>query len=208
MNHQRRIRLTAKFTAGALAALCTFGALAQQTSTAVLYTYQGQALTNYSSTSKWGGTVTGKTYLPGVAFSFYLEKPLQAGESISFEYYANTFSGVMGDNGAFETWMYTGWLGDSDIRETSNFSKGMGHDSIEAVLRNYNSWVDHKPGLWTSTNVTGLPSGMPYQFTQIVPWVNPVPEADASVMAVLGLAAVGVLARRKAKAQAEALTTA
>ena len=95
-----------------------------------------------------------------------------------------------------------------DAIKECNFSKGMGHDSIEAVLRNYNSWVDHKPGLWTSTNVTGLPSGMPYKFTQIIPWVNPVPEADASVMAALGLAAVGVLVRRKAKAQAEALTAA
>lgn len=33
-----------------------------------------------------------------------------------------------------------------------------------------------------------------------VEWVRPVPEADASLMAVLGLAAVGALARRKAQA--------
>lgn len=202
--NQRHHQLKAKFVAGALAALCSMGAIAQQASTAVMYTYQGQALTNDRSTNRWGETTTGKVYLPGVAFSFYLDKPLQTGESISFEYYANNFRGVMGNDGAFETWMYTGWQPFGDVVETSNFSKGLGHDSKEAVLRNYDTWIDNKPGVWTATPVTGLPQGTEFKVTQIIPWVNPVPEADASVMALVGLIAVGALARRKAQAPSQA----
>ena len=61
---------------------------------------------------------------------------------------------------------------------------GLGASAVDWELYS----VGHNGGqLVLSANVTGLPSGMPYKFTQIIPWVNPVPEADASVMAVLGL---------------------
>lgn len=190
-----------------MAALTSMSSLAES----VLYTYQGQALTNYSYSAR-SGYVTGKTYDPGVAFSFYLDAPPAAGQSVSFKepqgWY--TFNGTMGQDGAFETWDFMIWKA-PDYEEHSHYSEGKGSDGT----RNYfsgssatSTWNSHQPGVWKSTSVSALPSGKAYNTAYAIPWVNPVPEADASVMAVLGLAAVGAMARRQAKAQSAAQTTA
>jgi len=200
MNH-RHIRLAITLTAGAMAALTALNSHAES----VLYTYQGQALTDYSYSAR-AGYVSGKTYDPGVAFSFYLDAPLAAGQSVSFSepqgWY--TFNGVMGQDGAFETWDFLIWKAD-DYEEHSRYSAGMGSDgsvNYFSGLSTTSKWNSHQPGVWTSTQVAALPSGKAYNTAYAIPWVNPVPEADASVMAVLGLVAVGTLARRKAKVQA------
>lgn len=197
--NERHLRLAARLTAGALAALTTFGALAQQVTESVLYTYQGQALTDYWRDAR-AGSGGGKIYDPGVAFSFYLKAPLEAGESISFKdaqgWYS--FEGVMGEAGVFKTWDFQMWKA-PEYEEHSRYSEGLGSDGSKWYGTSYISkWNSHQPGVWTSTMVTGLPAGSAYNTAYAIPWVNPVPEADASVMAVLGLAAVGVLARRKA----------
>lgn len=200
MNH-RHIRLAITLTAGAMAALAALSSHAES----VLYTYQGQALTNYSYSSR-GGYGSGKTYDPGVAFSFYLDAPLAAGQSVSFKEPDGryTFNGVMGQDGAFETWDFLIWKA-PDYEEHSRYSAGMGSDgsvNYFSGLSTTSTWNSHQPGVWTSTQVAGLPSGKAYNTAYAIPWVNPVPEADASVMAVLGLVAVGALAHRKAKVQA------
>lgn len=205
--NQRHLRLAAKLSAGALAALTTFGALAQQATESILYTYQGQALTDSSRDAR-AGSSSGQIYDPGIAFSFYLEAPLVAGESVSFKQADGwySFTGVMGENGAFDTWSFEKWLS-GDYAVHSHYSEGLGSDGTEfwttARLRTWNS---NQPGVWTSAVVTQLPPGEAYRVPRMIAWVNPVPEADASVMALLGLAAVGVLARRKAKAKAQTET--
>lgn len=204
MNH-RHIRLAIALAAGALAALTSLSSHAEP----ILYTYQGQALTNYSYSAR-AGYVSGKTYDPGVAFSFYLDAPLAAGQSVSFEEAQgwHAFNGVMGQDGAFETWDFKIWKA-PDYEEHSHYSAGMGSDgsvNYFSGLSTTSKWNSHKPGVWTSTPVTALPSGKAYNTAFAIPWVNPVPEADASVMALLGLVAVGAVARRKAKAQGQART--
>lgn len=202
MNH-RHVHLAVRLTAGALAALSTFGALAAEP---ILYTYQGQALTDYSYSAR-AGYVSGKTYDPGVAFGFYLEAPLEAGQSVSFEQADGwySFNGVMGQDGAFQTWDFIIWKA-PDYEEHSRYSAGKGSDgsvNYFSGLSTTSKWNSHQPGVWTSTPVTALPSGKAYNTAFAIPWVNPDPEADASVMALLGLAAVVGVARRKAKAQAQ-----
>lgn len=206
MNH-RHLRLAVGLTAATLATLITFGAHAQQTAESVLYTYQGQALTNYSRDAR-AGSSTGKIYHPGVAFSFYLKAPLEVGESVSFKepqgWYS--FTGVMGEGGVFQTWDFEIWKA-PEYGEHSHYSGGLGSDGTKWYGTAYISeWNSNQPGVWKSTSLTALPSGKAYNTAYSIPWVNPVPEADASVMAVLGLAAVGVLARRKSPIKAPAHT--
>lgn len=200
MNH-RHIRLAALLTAGALVALSTSGAFAQQATEAILYTYQGQALTNHSRQAN-AGSSSGTGYSPGIAFSFYVQQPLQIGQSVSFDRDGGiaTFTGVMGEDGAFETWSYREWKY-YDYLEYSHYSGGQGSDGTEFWTTAFlQTWNANRPGVWTSTVEQALPFGKTYNAPYAIAWVNPVPEADASVMAVLGLAAVGFMARRKAKA--------
>lgn len=205
--NKRHLRLAGRLVAGALAALTTFGAFAQQATESVLYTYQGQALTDNSWSGR-AGSYGGKIYNPGVAFSFYLKAPLAAGESISFKEAQGwySFEGVMGEAGVFKTWDFQIWKA-PEYEEHSHYSEGLGSDGSKWYgTASISEWNSNQPGVWKSTAVTGLPAGSSYNTAYAIPWVNPVPEADASVMAVLGLAAAGVLARRKAKARAEAQT--
>lgn len=205
--NERHLRLAARLTAGALAALTTFGAVAQQAAESVLYTYQGQALTDASRDAR-AGSSSSKIYDPGIAFSFYLDAPLEVGESVSLDRWQGLykFTGVMGEEGAFDTWSFEGWKS-FDYLEYSRYSGGLGSDGTDFwTTARLQTWNINQPGVWTSTVVKELPPGMTHDTLYFIPWVNPVPEADASVMAVLGLTAVGLLARRKAKAQAEAQT--
>ncbi len=202
--NQRHLRLAAKLTAGAMATFTTFGAFAQQATESILYTYQGQALTDYWRDAR-AGSSGGKIYEPGVAFSFYLAAPLEVGESVSFSQPQGwyTFTGVMGEGGVFQTWDFQMWTA-PEYEERSHYSAGLGSDSTKWYGTAYISeWNSNQPGVWKSTTVTQLPSDKAYNTTYAIPWVNPVPEADASVMALLGLVAVGALARRKAKVQVQ-----
>lgn len=211
----RRIRHAAFMNAATLAALIWVQATAQAASTeTVLYTYQGQALTSYFRYGREGLEESNEVNLPGVAFSFYLEAPLKAGETISFQNpwdTSPTFYGVMGDSGVFETWFFSSWVneytqGQSNYRRSENAGNdGFSYVHPSPIIYTANG---NRPGTWTSTVVTALPTGLNYRTAYAIPWVNPVPEANASVMAMLGLAAVGMLAGRKAKAQAAAQTTA
>lgn len=207
--NERHLRLAARLTVGALAGLTALGASAQQGAESILYTYQGQALTDSWRDAR-AGSSGAKIHDPGVAFSFYLKAPLEAGESVSFKdaqgWYS--FEGVMGEAGVFKTWDFQMWKA-SEYEEHSHYSEGLGSDGSRWYGTSYISkWNSHQPGVWTTTVVTELPAGSLYNTAYAIPWVNPVPEANASVMAMLGLAAVGVLAGRKAKAQAAAQTTA
>lgn len=206
----QRIRHAAFMTAAALAALISLQAPARAASTeTVLYTYQGQALTYYERYGREGLEESRQVNLPGVAFNFYLEAPLKAGETISFQNpwdTSRTFYGVMGENGLFDTWYFSSWVNDY-TQGQSNFrsSENAGNDGFSTVYPSPPTITINagKPGTWTA-NAADLPTGLNYRTAYAIPWVNPVPEADASVMAVLGLAAVGTLARRKIKKQAPA----
>lgn len=203
---QGHIRLAITLTAGAVAALSALSSHAES----ILYTYQGQALTDYSRYTKSGISYS-KAYSPGIGFSFYLEEPLDIGESVSLSYAdgvnaftGNTFTGVMGENGAFDSWRFDGWKA-PDYLEYSHYSGGLGSDGTDFWTFTFvQTWNTNKPGVWTATTVKTLPTGMTYGAPHFIAWVNPVPEADASVMALLGLAAAGAVARRKAPSQTPA----
>lgn len=210
--NRRHIRFPAGFAATALTLLLSQGAAAQSSTEAVLYTYQGQAMTSYFRYGREGLVETRQVNLPGVAFNFYLETPLKAGETVSFQNPLDTsptFFGVMGDNGLFETWRFSSWVneytrGSSEYRSSEN----AGGDEFNYVHPSPRVSTMGKTGAWTSAAVSKLPAGLSYRTAYATPWVSPVPEANTSAMAVLGLAAAGMLARRKAKAQAEPETTA
>lgn len=192
---QRHIRLAITLTAGAVAALSALTSHAES----ILYTYQGQALTDHSRYTK-SGISSGKAYSPGIGFGFYLEEPLDIGESVSLSYGDGfyTFTGVMGENGAFDSWRFDGWKA-PDYLEYSHYSGGLGSDGTDFwTTTRLQTWNTNKPGVWTATTVEALPPGMTYGAPHFITWVSPVPEADASVMALLGLAAAGAMVRRKA----------
>lgn len=201
MNHQQ-VGLWAKAAAGLLTAVTAFGAGAQQV---IVYTYQGQAFsTQYDSSGRNDDSGSPVYYTdidePGIAFSFIVDASIQAGQAVSL----SGFTGVMGQNGSFASWtfqncQYNACLSSknltSEVMDSASWYQG--HGTIQQFNLN-------APGTWSQRAVTigpydgALVSHYYMKEAYVIPWVRPVPEANAGLMAVLGVAAVGALARRKA----------
>jgi hypothetical protein len=214
--NNRQIGLWAKAAAGLLTALIACGASAEQ---AFVYTYQGQALTTeFTDDSRTGPRYT-PIDAPGIAFSIMVSAPLQAGQTVSLhnmdlfhdnelfpgaanaenDTRDNTFTGVMGQNGSFETWDFTSDTVYSNISDHSTHSTAKTSDWQYASIVDWMRYNLNTPGVWTQ-RVVSINADNASRLNSVyrVDWVSPVPEADAMLMAVLGVVAVGALARRKA----------
>lgn len=202
--NQQQVGLWAKAAAGLLMAVAAFGACAQQV---IVYTYQGQAFsTQYDASGRIDDSGSPVYYTdidePGIAFSFIVDAPIQAGQTVSLA----GFMGVMGQNGSFASWnfqncQYSACLisknaSNEEIQDSASWYAG--HGTIQQFNLN-------EPGTWSQRAVTigpydgVLTSHYYMREAYVVEWVRPVPEADAGLMAVLGAAAVGVLARRQSR---------
>lgn len=198
--------LGARTAVGLLTACAAFGAHAQQVT---IYTYQGQAFTTQNDGSNRfddDGPPVGWEYTtdidgPGIAFSFIVDGPIESGQTVSLRW----FSGVMGQNGSFQSWNYENCdVGSCLVSRNStdgvkdSLAWFQGHGVVEQFNLN-------APGTWSNRVVTIGPKDgyLQHEYysqrANAIAWVRPVPEADTSLMAVLGLAAVGALARRKAR---------
>lgn len=203
--NKRQIDLLVKTVTGALTALTTFSALgAEQWGEAIVYTYQGQALTHL--------TITGRDDVhhfdvnePGVAFSVMVSEPIQAGQAFSFSGFIggfnNEFTGVMGQNGFFESWSYQSCDIASCRFSTNSPSSNDARDSfivgVPSIPTYYNQGA---PGAWSQAIVATGPNNY-YLVNSAFPvaWVSPVPEVNASMLALLGMIALGARAHRKAR---------
>lgn len=194
-----------KAAAGLLVTLSAFSACAEQV---IIYTYQGHALTterDSTGRSDFGSPPRDKQIdKPGVAFSLVVDQPIQAGQKISL----TNFTGVMGQNGSFEWWDFLACPFETCYKSTSVL--GDSKDSISYYIGHgdVTSFNENTPGVWSHQATTISADNRDkydsyYHFytntAYVVEWAPPVPEADAGLMAVLGVAAVGTLARRKAR---------
>lgn len=210
--NKRQVDLLLKAVTGALTGLTAFSALgAEQWGEAVVYTYQGQALTHLTISGR-DGTSNFDVNEPGVAFSVMVNEPIQAGQTFSFSgsigLFHNEFTGVMGQSGFFESWSYQSCDIASCRFSTNSPSSNDARDSFIVGTSGLPTYYNQgAPGVWNQAVVATGPNNY-YLVNSAFPvaWVSPVPEVNASMLALLGLAAVGALARRKAKAQAEAQT--
>lgn len=213
--NNRPVGLWVKAVAGLLTSLIAFGACAEQ---AFIYTYQGQAFTTIYTSDYKGGQYS-PTDGPGIAFSIMVAAPIHAGQTVSLhnldlfhdnEFFAGTpnaetdtreniFTGVMGQNGSFESWDFTSGTVYSVFSEHSEYSAAATSDWQYVSMTDWMRFNRNTPGVWTQS-VVSIDSGNASRLNSVyrVNWVSPVPEADATLMAVLGVAAVGALARRKA----------
>lgn len=148
----RHIGLSAKAAAGLLTALAAFGASAEQV---ILYTYQGQAFTTQYDASGRNDDFGSPVYYtdidgPGIAFSFMVDQPIQAGQTVSLA----GFTGVMGQNGSFASWtfqncQYSACLSsqNSGVEVKDSASWYAGHGNIQQFNLN-------DPGTWSQRAIT------------------------------------------------------
>lgn len=205
---KRIVGRLAKALVGVVAASSALSAHAQPAQIDVLeYTYNGYQLTDMVRTDRWG-TTESKFQSDGIAFGFYVQQPIQSGQTVSFTGQGSTFTGVMGASGAFASWSFEWCSWDGGACRRSIYDGGSARDEVWSMpygtvtITNSNTGT---PGVWSTGHVMKWEdSWVEYNAPVLKAWVSPVPEADASVMAVLGLAAVGAMVRRKAKAQTEA----
>lgn len=205
--------LVARAAAGALVAAAAFGACAEQ---AYLYNYQGNPFTWRFDDWSYKGGGNGPILSPGLAFSIMLPEPLVAGQAIQLyneDVYPgdegavypglqtryNNFSGVMGENGAFQSWSIDSTNG-LDINEHSVYSALQARDSSECCSSilwrgEYNL---NAPGTWTRSVIeTSAENAFRLNTIYRVDVTTPLPEVGSTWLALLGVAAGGFVARRR-----------
>lgn len=212
MKH-RTVGLVARAAAGALVAAAAFGACAEQ---AYLYTYQGNPFTWRFDDYSYKGGGNGPILSPGLAFSIMLPEPLVAGQAIQLsneDLYPgdedawdpgldtryNNFSGVMGENGAFQSWSIDSSNG-LNINERSVYSALQARDSSEccSTILGQGAYNLNAPGTWTRSVVeTSAENAFRLNTIYRVDVTTPLPEIGSTWMALLGVAAVGFVARRR-----------
>lgn len=161
---------------------------------AVEYVYLGNDL-DYATISNHEGTFSGPTVRDGIDFSFIVPDYIQPGTNVQFEDRISSFEGVMGDAGAFTSWSFS-WCFDIGC-----FSSSESRD-LETLQYAWFSNVG-KPGIWQVNIVSKPYSSEFYGHPTPIGFPSVVPEPGVTWMALIGLAAVGSLTRRKAQAQAK-----
>lgn len=168
---------------------------------AIEYVYRGNNLDHWEISSP-GGSHSADVDVDGIDFSFFTLDYIQAGQTIQLTHANGSFTGVMGSGDQFSTWNFA-WYGGADF--TSIKAGSWAEDRI----RNWphtTTYNENKPGVWEVRLVTMGDRHPPYGVAAPLGQQTLVPEPSSHVMALLGLAVMGVLARSKAKAQKPALT--
>lgn len=168
---------------------------------AIEYVYRGNNLDHFFTMSP-GGSYEFDVDVDGIDFSFFTLDYIQAGQTVQLTHANGSFTGVMGGGDQFSKWNFA-WYGGADF--TSIKADGWAEDQI----RNWphtTTYNRNKPGVWEARLVTMGERHPPYGVAAPLGQQTLVPEPSSHVMALLGLALVGALARSKAKAQTPART--
>lgn len=182
---------------------------------AYVYTYQGNPFTVAFDLYSPKGAGNGSALLRGIAFSIMPSEPLVADQAITLsnediypadleEWYVpefdtrnNRFSGVMGANGAFQSWEITSSNG-FNINERSVFSMQEARDSKACCssIQSSGAYNLNTPGTWTRS-IVETASDSAYHLNSIyrIDVTTPLPEASSAWMAVLRVAAVSAVTR-------------
>lgn len=169
---------------------------------AIEYVYRGNNL-DHRFTMSPGGVNEFEVDVDGIDFSFFTLDYIQAGQTVQLTHANGSFTGVMGDGDQFSTWNFV-WYGGAEFTSINAF--GWAEDQI-GNWPHTTTYNNNKPGVWEARLVTMGEWHPTYGVAAPLGQQTLVPEPSSHVMALLGLAVVGALARRTAKAQAPALTT-
>jgi PEP-CTERM motif len=166
---------------------------------AIEYVYRGNNLDHWEISGP-GGSYSAD--VDGIDFSFFTLDYIQAGQTVQLTHANGSFTGVMGSGDQFSTWNFA-WYGGADF--TSIKANAWAEDRI----RNWphtTTYNTDKPGVWEVRLVTMGAQHPPYGVAAPLGQQTLVPEPSSHVMALLGLAVMGALVRRKATAPAPART--
>ncbi len=168
---------------------------------AIEYVYRGNNLDHWEISGP-GGSYSADVDVDGIDFSFFTLDYIQAGQTVQLTHANGSFTGVMGSGDQFSTWNFA-WYGGADF--TSIKANAWAEDRI----RNWphtTTYNTDKPGVWEVRLVTMGAQHPPYGVAAPLGQQTLVPEPSSHVMALLGLAVMGALVRRKATAPAPART--
>lgn len=163
---------------------------------AIEYVYRGNNLDHWVISGP-GGSYAADVDVDGIDFSFYMPDYIQAGQTINLKDNQGSFTGVMGAGNQFSSWNFA-WYGGAAF--TSIKAEVWAEDRITNIPHTTTYNAD-KPGIWEIRLVTLGDLHPLYGVAAPLGQQTLVPEPSTNVMALLGLAAIGALARRKAKAQ-------
>lgn len=190
------------------AAFCTMASLsayaALGTNQAVEYLYVGNKF-DHASGSNRGGSYDGPTDTDfKISFSFLMTDFIQPGQAIDLSDRLGFFKGVMGDGGQFSSWSFS-WCDDYKDSCFGSTKMASGTYDDQWWMQRSRMYNVNQPGTWQVNIVDAPPSSAYYGLaTPVGREPSVVPEPRTGVMAILGLAAVGALARRQTKTQAPA----
>lgn len=202
------IRMRAATRKAIAATFCAFACLSAHAALgpnqAVEYLYVGNTF-DRASGSGHGGSYDGPSVTDfKISFSFLMTDFIQPGQVIDLSDRLGFFKGVMGDSGQFNSWSFN-WC--DDYKDSCFGSKNTATSTYDDQwwMQRQRMYNINQPGTWQVNIVAKPPSSAYYGLaTPVGREPSVVPEPSGGLMAVLGVAAMGALARRKGKVQAQA----
>lgn len=162
---------------------------------AIEYVYRGNNLDHWEISGP-GGSYALDVDVDGIDFSFFMPDYIQAGQNIELNNENGSFTGVMGVGDQFSTWNFA-WYVAADFKSVK--ANAWAEDRI-TNWPHTTTYNENKPGVWEIRLVTMGDWHPPYGVAAPLGQQTMVPEPSTIVMALLGLAFTGAVARRKAKA--------